>query len=117
MSPARPSARPAGAGFDASAPIFAALGDGTRLRLVSRLCAGGPMSIARLTAGTRVTRQAVTKHLQVLAGAGLVRGRRQGRQSLWELRQLEVARRYLDLISKRWDDTLGRLKTALEEND
>ena len=118
MSPARPSARPAGAGFDASAPIFAALGDGTRLRLVSRLCAGGPMSIARLTAGTRVTRQAVTKHLQVLAGAGLVRGRRQGRQSLWELetRQLEVARRYLDLISKRWDDTLGRLKTGLESS-
>ena len=83
---------------------------------MSRLCAGGPMSIARLTAGTRVTRQAVTKHLQVLAGAGLVRGRRQGRQSLWELetRQLEVARRYLDLISKRWDDTLGRLKAAVE---
>ena len=76
------------------------------------------MSIARLTAGTHVTRQAVTKHLQVLADAGLVRGRRQGRQSLWELetRQLEVARRYLDLISKRWDDTLGRLKTGLESS-
>jgi DNA-binding transcriptional ArsR family regulator len=117
MSPARPSPRPAGAGFGVSAPIFAALGDGTRLRLVSRLCAGGPMSIARLTAGTHVTRQAVTKHLQVLAGAGLVRGRRQGRQSLWELepRRLDVARRYLDLISKRWDDTLGRLKAAVEE--
>jgi DNA-binding transcriptional ArsR family regulator len=84
---------------------------------VSRLCAGGPMSITRLTAGTHVTRQAVTKHLHVLAGAGLVRGRRQGRQSLWELepRQLEVARRYLDLISQRWDDTLGRLKAAVEE--
>jgi DNA-binding transcriptional ArsR family regulator len=108
-----------GAGINVSAPIFAALGDGTRLRLVSRLCAGGPMSIARLTAGTRVTRQAVTKHLQVLAGAGLVRGRRHGRQSLWELepRQLEAARRYLDLISKRWDDTLGRLKAALEDAD
>jgi DNA-binding transcriptional ArsR family regulator len=74
------------------------------------------MSIARLTAGTHVTRQAVTKHLQVLAGAGLVRGRRQGRQSLWELepRQLEAARRYLDLISQRWDETLGRLKAAVE---
>ena len=75
------------------------------------------MSIARLTDGTHVTRQAVTKHLQVLADAGLVRGRRQGRQSLWELepRPLEAARRYLDLISKRWDDTLGRLKAAVEE--
>ena len=119
MSPARPSPRSAGAGFDASAPIFAALGDGTRLRLVSRLSAGGPMSIARLTAGTHVTRQAVTKHLQVLAGAGLVRGRRRGRHRLWELepRQLEAARRYLDLISQRWDDTLGRLKAALEDED
>ncbi len=86
---------------------------------MSRLCAGGPMSIARLTAGTHVTRQAVTKHLRVLADAGLVRGRRQGRQSLWELepRQLEVARRSLDLISKRWDDTLWRLKAALEDAD
>jgi len=74
------------------------------------------MSISRLTAGTRVTRQAVTKHLQVLAGAGLVRGRRRGRHSLWELepRQLEAARRYLDLISQRWDETLGRLKAAIE---
>ena len=76
------------------------------------------MSIARLTAGTHVTRQAVTKHLQVLADAGLVRGRRQGRQSLWELepRPLEAARRYLDLISQRWDDTLGRLKATVEED-
>jgi DNA-binding transcriptional ArsR family regulator len=75
------------------------------------------MSITRLTAGTDVTRQAVTKHLQILAGAGLVRGRRQGRQSLWELepRRLDAARRYLDLISKNWDDTLGRLKAALED--
>jgi DNA-binding transcriptional ArsR family regulator len=75
------------------------------------------MSITRLTAGTDVTRQAVTKHLQILAGAGLVRGRRQGRQSLWELepRQLEAARRYLDLISKNWDDVLARLKEAVED--
>ena len=75
------------------------------------------MSITRLTAGTDVTRQAVAKHLQILAGAGLVRGRRQGRQSLWELepRQLEAARRYLDLISKNWDDVLARLKEAVED--
>lgn len=107
MSPARASS---------SASVFAALGDGTRLRLVARLCAGGPMSIARLTEGSDVTRQAVTKHLRVLAQAGLVRGRRRGRESLWQLepRQLEAARRYLDVISKRWDDTLERLKAAVE---
>ena len=100
-----------------AAPVFAALGDVTRLRLVARLGTEGPLSIARLTAGTDVTRQAVTKHLQVLAGAGLVRGRRQGRQSLWELepRQLEAARRYLELISKNWDDVLARLKEAVED--
>ena len=75
------------------------------------------MSIARLTDGSDVTRQAVTKHLHVLAGAGLVRRRRRGRRSLWELepRQLEAARRYLDAISRRWDETLGRLKTAVED--
>src|SRR2546428_3291452 len=83
MSPVRPSARPSGAGFDASAPVFAALGDETRLRLVSRLCAGGPASIARLTAGSSVTRQAITKHLQVLAGAGPVRRTRPGPERVW----------------------------------
>jgi predicted transcriptional regulator len=66
------------AALKASAPVFAALGDETRLRLVSRLCSGGPASIARLTAGSSVTRQAITKHLHVLAGAGLVRGTRRG---------------------------------------
>jgi DNA-binding transcriptional ArsR family regulator len=71
----------------ASALLFAALGDPTRLRLVSRLCEGGPLSIARLTAGSRLTRQAITKHLRVLKGAGLVRSRRRGRESLWQLEQ------------------------------
>lgn len=104
---------------DASAPLFAALGDGTRLRLVSRLGRDGPMSIARLTAGGKVTRQAVTKHLHVLAHAGLVRSHRRGRESLWELepRRLEAARRYLDAISRQWDVALGRLKAAVEEED
>ena len=116
MSPS-PGAR--GAGLDASAPLFAALGDGTRLRLVSRLGRDGPTSITRLTAGGDVTRQAVTKHLHVLAHAGLVRSRRRGRESLWELqpRRLEVARRYLDAISKQWDAALGRLKAAVEGDD
>lgn len=101
-----------------NASVFAALGDPTRLGLVARLCSGGPLSIARLTESTEVTRQAVTKHLHVLADAGLVRGMRQGRESVWELepRKLEAARRYLDLISKRWDEALGRLKAAVEED-
>jgi DNA-binding transcriptional ArsR family regulator len=99
-----------------SAPLFAALGDETRLRLVSRLCEGGPLSIASLTAGSRVTRQAITKHLRVLEGAGLVRSRRRGRESLWQLERnrLREARRYLDLISLQWDEALGRLRTLVE---
>jgi DNA-binding transcriptional ArsR family regulator len=99
-----------------TAPVFAALGDETRLRLVSRLSAGGPASIARLTAGSSITRQAITKHLQVLAGAGLVRSRRRGRERVWELRlqQLEEARRSLDAISRQWDEALGRLKSFVE---
>ena len=99
-----------------SAPIFAALGDETRLRLVARRCTGGPQSIARLTAGSEITRQAVTKHLLVLADAGLVRGVRQGRESRWALEpeQLEVARRYLDLISEQWTERLEALERHLD---
>jgi DNA-binding transcriptional ArsR family regulator len=100
----------------ASAPVFAALGDETRLRLVARLGTEGPLSIARLTRGADVTRQAVTKHLHVLAEAGLARGTRQGRERLWELepQPLEEARRCLDLISEQWDAALARLKAAVE---
>jgi DNA-binding transcriptional ArsR family regulator len=74
------------------------------------------MSIARLTAGTEVTRQAVTKHLGVLADAGLARGVRRGRERLWALEpaQLQEARRYLDLISQSWDERLARLKDFVE---
>jgi DNA-binding transcriptional ArsR family regulator len=99
-----------------SAPIFAALGDKTRLELVARLCSGGPLSIARLTAGADVTRQAITKHLNILAGAGLVRDIRVGRERLWEVetRQLDEARRCLERISSQWDDALARLKFAVE---
>jgi DNA-binding transcriptional ArsR family regulator len=113
---ARPSPRPRGVDLAQAAPIFAALGDATRLKLVSRLSAGGPMSIARLTDGAGVTRQAVTKHLHVLSDAGLVRGARQGRQSRWQLEpaRLEAARRSLGIISKQWDETLGRLKAFVE---
>jgi DNA-binding transcriptional ArsR family regulator len=111
------SPRPGNAAFKRSAPIFAALGDATRLHVVSRLCGGGPMSITQLTEGTDVTRQAVTKHLAVLAEAGLVRDFKQGRERVWELRtrQLEDARKVLDLISERWDEALQRLKAMLEK--
>jgi DNA-binding transcriptional ArsR family regulator len=96
--------------------VFAALGDETRLRLVSRLCDEGPLSIAKLSAGFDVTRQAITKHLHVLADAGVVRGTRDGRESVWELEphRLAAARRHLDVISKRWDQSLGRLKSFVE---
>ena len=79
--------------------------------------AEGPLSIARLTSGTEVTRQAVTKHLHVLAGAGLARGTRHGRERVWELEPapLHEARRRLDLISSQWDEALARLKAAVEE--
>lgn len=99
-----------------SAPIFAALGDETRLRLIAVLCAGGAVSIANLTAGTEITRQAVTKHLHVLAEAGLVRDIKVGRERLWEFepRHLEEARRSLERIANQWDQALARLKLAVE---
>ena len=101
------------------APVFAALGDETRLRLLSQLGPGEPMSISRLTAGSGITRQGVTKHLRVLAGAGLVRSSRRGKESLWRLerRRLEEARRSLDLISRQWDKSLDRLKLFVEKED
>ncbi len=96
--------------------IFAALGDETRLRIVARLSDGDPMSIARLTEGSSMTRQAVTKHLQVLAGAGLARSSHSGRESVWRLDpdSLAEARRWLDGISAQWDAALGRLRKLVE---
>jgi DNA-binding transcriptional ArsR family regulator len=100
-----------------SALLFAALGDPTRLWLVSRLCDGGPTSIMRLTAGSRVTRQAITKHLRVMERAGLVHGARRGRESVWRLdqRRLRQAGRYLDIISRQWDEKLARLRAFVED--
>src|SRR5262245_32331081 len=100
-----------------AAPVFAALGDETRLALVARLCNGGPQSIARLTSGSAVTRQAITKHLTVLAGAGLVHDVRRGRERIWDLdmARLSEARRCLDQIAARWDAALARLKRLVEE--
>ena len=100
-----------------AAPVFAALGDETRLALVGRLSTEGPLSITRLTAGSAVTRQAVTRHLDVLATAGLVSDLRRGRERIWELEpeQMEAARSYLEHVSKRWDTALDRLKKFVEE--
>jgi DNA-binding transcriptional ArsR family regulator len=99
-----------------SVAIFAALGDATRLRIIAALCAGGALSIAQLTAGTDITRQAVSKHLRVLADAGLVRNVKAGRERLWEVEraQLEEARRSLQRIEQQWDAALMRLKEAVE---
>ncbi len=104
-------------GVSRAAPVFAALGDETRLALVSRLSSEGPLSITRLTSGSSVTRQAVTKHLDVLATAGLVSDVRRGRERIWELEpeQMEAARTYLEHVSKRWDEALDRLKKLVEE--
>ena len=98
------------------APIFAALGDPTRLSLVAKLCAGPPCSIAKLTEDTRLTRQAVTKHLRVLQQARLVRSARAGRESRFELDPQPIAelKQYLDLASKQWDQALARLNSFVE---
>ncbi len=102
--------------WQAPAPVFAALGDETRLSLVAKLCAGQPRSISQLTAGTRLTRQAITKHLRVLESAGIVHGVRTGRESLFEFdpQPMEQIKSYIDLVSEQWDQTLSRLKAFVE---
>jgi len=98
-------------------PLFAALGDTVRLRLVTRLCDEGSASISKLTAGTGLTRQAITKHLRVMQNSGLVRSTKRGRERLWQLnrQRLQDARRHLDLISQQWDVALARLKKFVED--
>jgi len=98
------------------APVFAALGDETRLSLVSKLCSG-PHSITRLTENTDLTRQAITKHLRVLEDAGLVQGNRKGRENVFELlpAPLDEVRDYLDIVSQQWDHALARLKVFVED--
>ncbi len=101
------------------APVFAALGDETRLALLARLCADAPCSISQLTAGSSVTRQAITKHLRVLEGAGLVRSENIGRECVFELdpEPLEEARDYLEAVSQQWDAALARLKNFVEKKN
>ncbi len=100
-----------------AAPLFAALGDETRIRLLDRLSSHGPESIAGLSARHAVSRQAITKHLPGLSRAGLIRGDRLGRERIWQLepKRLADAREYLDRISRQWDAALDRLRSFLEE--
>ena len=100
-----------------SATVFAALGDDTRLGIVTRLCRSGPASIAGLTEGSGVTRQAVTKHLRILEGAGLVRATRSGRETSWKLLPggLDDARASLERIAQQWDAALERLRAFVED--
>jgi DNA-binding transcriptional ArsR family regulator len=103
--------------LDKAAPVFEALGDANRLRLVARLAETGPMSITKLTSGAAMTRQGVTKHLHVLANAGVVRDVRRGRERIWqiEVRRLQIAGRFLEAASERWDAALGRLGAFVEQ--
>ena len=104
-------------GFFLQAPIFAALGDETRLSLIARLSRASGQSISQLAKGTRLTRQAVTKHLQILQRVGLVRSVRKGRETLFEFdaTPIETMTQYLDLVSSQWDKKLTDLQTFLEE--
>ena len=113
MSRARPSRR---AEVKRQASIFAALGDETRLSIIGKLASGTPLSISGIAKGSRITRQAITKHLRVLEGAGVVHGVRAGRERLFELRteSLRQARSYLERVSDQWEDALERLEALVE---
>jgi DNA-binding transcriptional ArsR family regulator len=102
-----------------AAPVFAALGDTTRLSLVRRLSTEGPLSITRLSDGSGMTRQAITRHLHALGKAGLVRDTKEGREHVFslDLKRLEVARQYLDNVSAQWDAAAARLKVFVEEDE
>lgn len=99
------------------APVFAALGDETRLLLVAKLCGGQPRSISQLTRGSKVTRQAITKHLRVLESVGIVHSVRTGRESrfAFDPQPVEELKEYLDFVSQQWDQALSRLKSFVED--
>jgi DNA-binding transcriptional ArsR family regulator len=97
--------------------LFAALGDPTRLALLQYLARGGPASISALADNFQTSRQGVTKHLQVLASAGIIEGERRGREHVWAMNpdRLADAQRHLAVIARGWDNALTRLKAHLEE--
>lgn len=102
-----------------AAPVFAALGDTTRLGIVHRLSSEGSLSITRLSEGTGITRQAITRHLQALGKAGLVQDRKEGREHVYSLdaRRLEFARQYIHDVSAQWDAAAARLKAFVEADN
>ena len=102
----------------AVADVFFALGDGTRLSVVSRLGASGALSATALADGAKVTRQAIVKHLRVLEGAGLVTHERRGREVLYalETRRFADARTFIDRVSAAWDRRVERLRALVEED-
>lgn len=102
---------------DEHAPLFDALGDPNRLRIVTRLCDGGPCSTAQLTEVIAVSRQAATKHLLFMEAVGLVSSHRQGRERIWEIRPepLAEASDYLTALSRRWDRAIDRLRAYVED--
>ena len=101
----------------ARAPLFAALADETRLSLVAKLCGGERYSISQLTEGSRLTRQAITKHLRLLERVGIVHSVRTGRESRFEFdpEPIEEMKKYLDFVSQQWDQALSRLKSFVED--
>ena len=118
MSPADKAVAHARRAHDAAA-LFAALGDATRLQLLIRLSTSGPESIAQMSEKSAVTRQAITKHLQVLSDAGFVSGERQGREHIWRLqpKRFREVHAQLDRISRQWDDALERLRVFVEDGN
>ncbi|HYA26079.1 MAG TPA: metalloregulator ArsR/SmtB family transcription factor [Terriglobales bacterium] len=98
------------------ASVFAALGDETRLGLVAKLARGQPYSISQLTQGSKLTRQAISKHLRVLQRAGMVHSVRTGRENRFQFNAQPIVeiREYLDFVSKQWDLALSRLKFFVE---
>jgi DNA-binding transcriptional ArsR family regulator len=116
MSTADPRTGVHAARARAAAPLFAALGDETRLQMLMRLAASGPASIAQMSASSEVSRQAVTKHLQVLESAGFVIGERRGREHIWRIqpRRFQQVHEHLERISKQWDQALERLRAFVD---
>jgi|SRR5437588_1031757 len=104
------------AGLRRYVPMFAALGDERRLTLLNRLSDARPRSISRLAQGSRISRQAITKHLRVLEDAGLVRAEMVGRECLYEFqpKALDAAHNYLALVSRQWEQALARLQAFVE---
>ena len=98
------------------APVFDALGDANRLRIIVRLCDLGPSSTSQVTTVIPVTRQAASKHLQLLESAGLVTSSRRGRERIWTVRTEPLARAsdYLTQLSRRWDAAVDRLRALVE---